>query len=241
MRWLLLFLLCCHFMTLANVEIRMGLHNFPPYSVMTDNDVCGGEAIDLTREILETADIKVVAVCATAARLYKMLGTGEIDLTINIKQTKALPANIRFIEPPYTQLSLVLLSNDTPAGALNSVEKPTIAAIRGFDYSGQRQRLSAQGYQFVDLPDSIDAIEMFIKGRSNALLTYEAPFTFFMAQRFLPVATTYNRQLLDSINTYYAVSEQSLHKTYIHQALSGYAAAKQLRYFTPPPVSPMTH
>ena len=237
MRWLLLLLLCCHFAAFAHVEIRMGLHNFPPYSVMTDNSVCGGEAVDLTREILETADIKVVAVCATAARLYKMLGTGEIDLTINIKQTKALPANVSFIEPPYTQLSLVLLSNATPSGALNSVEKPTIAAIRGFDYSGQRQRLSAQGYQFVDLPDSIDAIEMFIKGRSNALLTYEAPFNFFMAQRYLPLAAIYNRQLLDSINAYFAVSDLSLHKTYIQQALSAYAATEQLRYFTPPPGS----
>jgi polar amino acid transport system substrate-binding protein len=208
---------------------------------MTDNGVCFGEAVDLTREILETADIKVIAVCAPAARLYRMLGNGEIDLTINIKQTKALPANVSFIEPPYTQLSLVLLSHVTAAVALNSVEKPTIAAIRGFDYSGQRQRLSAQGYQFVDLPDSIDAVEMFIKGRSNALLTYEAPFNFFMTQRYLPIATIYDRQLLDTLNTYYAISNTSLHKTYIQQALTAYAASEQLRYFTPPPISSTTH
>jgi len=240
MRWLSLLLLCCHVAAFANVEIRMGLHNFPPYAVMTDNGVCGGDAVDLTRKILETSDIKVVAVCASPARLYKMLGTGEIDLTINIKQTKALPANISFIEPPYTQLSLVLLSNVTPTGALNSEEQPTIAAIRGFDYSGQRQQLSVRGYQFVDLPDSIDAIEMFIKGRSNALLTYEAPFNFFMKQGDFPKATIYHRQQLDRINTYFAISDQSLHKTYIHHAMSAYAASEQLRYFTPPPVNLVT-
>src|SRR5690606_21589824 len=124
-----------------------GVHNFPPYFVMTDNDNCGGEAVELSRSLLQNDDITLTTVCATPARLYKMLQSGEVDLTINIKHTRALPDNVSFVATPYVQLSLVLLTH----GAAVAREKlPTIAAIRGFDYHGQRQVLVDKGYSFID-------------------------------------------------------------------------------------------
>ena len=213
----------------AGNEIRLGVHNFPPYFVTSGSGHCGGEAVELTRSILQTEAITVRTVRATPARLYKMLQSGEVDLTINIKQTQALPADVSFVAPPYVQLSLVLL---THGAAVAREKQPTIAAIRGFDYHGQRQLLSESGYSFIDLPDSISAVEMFVKGRSSALLTYEAPFNYYLQQQALPFASHYQRRLLDTIDAYYVVSGRSEHLTYISTTLNRYANTEQLSYFS---------
>lgn len=228
MRVLLLLMLSLKFPAHAGTEIRLGVHNFPPYFVVVDNEHCGGEAVEFSRNLLQNSDIKLTTVCATPARLYKMLQNGEVDLTINIKQTKALPDNVSFVATPYAQLSLVLL---THGAAVARENHPTIAAIRGFDYHGQRQVLGDKGYSFIDLPDSISAVEMFIKGRSSALLTYEAPFNYYLQQHNLAFEKHYQCQLLEHIDAYYVVSGQSAHKAYIQQQLSQYAAEKQLSYF----------
>ena len=227
MRFALCFLLLI-FGTAVGGEIRLGVHNFPPYFVMTDNEHCGGEAVELSRNLLQNSDIKLTTVCATPARLYKMLQSGEVDLTINIKHTKALPDNVSFVATPFVQLSLVLL---THGAAVAREQHPTIAAIRGFDYHGQRQVLGDKGYSFIDLPDSISAVEMFIKGRSSALLTYEAPFNHYLQQHDLPFAAHYQCQLLEHIDAYFVVSEQSAHKTYISEKLTQHANSEQLSYF----------
>jgi polar amino acid transport system substrate-binding protein len=228
MRVLLFLLLSLNSPAGVGNEIRLGVHNFPPYFVMTDNDNCGGEAVELTRSLLQNDDITLTTVCATPARLYKMLKSGEVDLTINIKHTRALPDNVSFVATPYVQLSLVLLTH----GAAVAREKlPTIAAIRGFDYHGQRQLLADKGYGFIDLPDSISAVEMFIKGRSSALLTYEAPFNHYLQQHGLPFAVHYKCQLLEHIDAFFVVSEQSAHKAYIDEKLSQHADKEQLSYF----------
>jgi len=230
MRFLVLVLFAVS--AVANIsadEIRLGVHNFPPYFVSTGNGHCGGEAVELTRSILQTDTLTVRTVCATPARLYKMLQSGEVDLTINIKQTQALPADVSFVAPPYVQLSLVLL---THGAAVAREKQPTIAAIRGFDYHGQRQQLSKSGYSFIDLPDSISAVEMFVKGRSSALLTYEAPFNYYLQQQALPFASHYQRRLLDTIDAYYVVSGRSEHLPYISTTLNRYANTEQLSYFS---------
>ncbi|WP_027672215.1 substrate-binding periplasmic protein [Rheinheimera baltica] len=212
-----------------SAELRFGVHNFPPYFVLNSPDDCSGEAVELTRRILESETVKVTAVCATPARLYKMLELGEVDATINIKHTKALPQNVSFVAPPYAQLSLVLL---THGAAVAREKRLTVAAIRGFDYHGQRQLLEEKGYSFIDLPDSISAVELFVKGRSSALLTYEAPFNYYLKQHGKPFATHYQRFALDAIDTYYVVSNLSPHKDYISNTLQRYALSKQLSYFS---------
>ncbi|KKO44860.1 hypothetical protein WG68_13600 [Arsukibacterium ikkense] len=227
MRTLLLLLLSLSVQANADFEIRLGVHNFPPYFVMTDNDNCGGEAVELTRNILQQGNIRLTTVCAPPARLYKMLQNGEVDLTINIKHTQALPANISFIQTPFAQLSLILLSNSSAAAP----DKPTIAAIRGFDYHGQREVMAAKGFSFIDLPDSISAVEMFVRDRSTALLTYQAPFDHYLQQHKLSFEKHYQYKVLEHIDAYYVISEQSPHKVYITETLNRYASSEQLSYF----------
>jgi hypothetical protein len=90
---------------------------------------------------------------------------GNSRLNYKYKQTKTLPNNVSFINPPYAQLSLVLLTYINQSTALTSLQQPT-------------------------------------------------------------------RQLLEHIDAYYVMSDQSPHKAYISTTLSDYAAAKQLHYFT---------
>lgn len=213
----------------ADMEIRFGVHHFPPYIVLDSTGNCDGQAVELTRTILQKDGVKVTLVCATAARLYKMLQSGEVDLTINIKHTKALPDDVSFVEPPYAQLTLVLL---THGAAVAREAHPTIAAIRGFDYHGQRALLSEQGYRFIDLPDSISAVELFVKGRSSALLTYDGPFNYYLQQQGLPFARHYQRQVLETIDTHYVISGQSQHQDYIRQTIQHYASANKLSYLS---------
>lgn len=225
---LILLLLLASFTTIAaDNEIRLGVHHFPPYFIRASDAICNGSAVDLTRDILQNKNIQVTTVCATPARLYKMLETGEIDLTINIKYTLALPENVSFIEPPYARMNLVLL---TQAVSVMREPQPTIAAIRSFDYHGQRQILQNQGYNFIDLPDSISAVEMFLKGRSSALITYEAPFNYYLQQHNLASTKHYKRQLLETINGHYVVSDHSPYKAYISETLQRYASDRQLSY-----------
>ena len=227
MRFVLTALLLIACQAVAQNQIIMGLHHFPPYSLMEDSNNCGGEAVVLTRKLLQNDNIQLSTVCATPARLYKMLQNGEVDLTINIKHTKALPQDVSFVTPPYVQLSLLLL---THGAAVARETLPTIAAIRSFDYHGQRQVLTEQGYSFIDLPDSISAVDMFVKGRSSALLTYDAPFDYYLQQHNLPFAKHYKCQVLEQLDAYFVVSEQSAHKAYIHEKLSQYATREQLSY-----------
>ena len=228
MRFVLCFLLVI-FGTAVGGEIRLGVHNFPPYITTDANGHCIGEAIEITRNILQNDKIKVSTVCASAARLYKMLQNGEVDLTINIKHTKALPRNVSFVEPPYAQLTLILV---THGAAVAREEHKTIAAIRGFDYHGQRPLLSEQGYRFIDLPDSLSAVELFVKRRTSALLTYEGPFIHYLQQNELPFAKHYQKQVLGTIDTHYVISAMSPHQDYIEKSLNHYATTNKLKYFT---------
>lgn len=212
-----------------SADIRLGVHNFPPFFVQHADGSCGGEAVELTRHILQSANITVEVNCASPARIYKMLQRGEIDLTINIKHTKALADAVQFVEPPYGQLSLVLL---THGAAVARDKKPTIAAIRGFDYHGQRQQLTDKGYTFIDMADSIGAVELFVKGRTNALITYEAPFNYYLQQQNLTFATHYQRFVLENLDTHYVISNASKHSALLRQAFEHYAQQHQQSYFS---------
>lgn len=212
-----------------SAEVRLGVHNFPPFFIVNADGSCGGEAVEQTRLILQSANLSLEVICATPARLYKMLQRGDIDFTINIKHTLALGEDVQFVEPPYGQLSLVLL---THGAAVAREKRPTIAAIRGFDYHGQRQQLIEKGYTFVDMSDSIGAVDLFVKGRTNALITYEAPFNYYLQQQNLAFAPHYQRFVLENLDTHYVISNASSRSALLRQALEQYATEQQQSYFS---------
>lgn len=216
-------------------EVRMGIHNFPPdFTASADGSQCGGEGFDKLSEILAKADLHVVPTCVTPARMYLLLEQGQIDFSINIKSTHALQSVTPplFAEPAYLELQLVLYSQTT-----QPLEPHTVAAIRGFDYQGERQRLRHMGFQFIDMPDAISAIEMFTKQRTNYLLTYEGPFKNYL-QQHSSLAVTWQRKAMQAIPAYVVISAKSAYQQQIADALAQYARENGCRLLKSCPPSP---
>ena len=146
----------------AEQKVTMGLVVFPPYSILEEQtNKCVGRFIEITKKILTDYSIQLGAVCAPPARLFRLLEKAEIDFTINIKSTVALPKNVDFVEPPFSTLQLDLYSHKQ-----NKLDN-SVAAIRGYSYHGFRAKLVDQHYKFFDLPNSISAIQLFLKKRSS--------------------------------------------------------------------------
>jgi polar amino acid transport system substrate-binding protein len=211
----------------APVVLKMGVHNFPPDIVVHADGSCGGPGLELSRSIFEAAGMQVEPVCIIPARMFKLLDSGDIDFSINIKSTRKLSRAHVAVAPPYSKLQLVLYSH------LDSSSAPrddSVAAIRAFDYQGQRQLLSQQGYLFVDLPDSVSASQFFLHQRSQHLLTYDGPFRAYLLAQQPDQLKTLQRKPITSIDTFYILSAQSPHQAAMQQAIRQFAKKHHCEY-----------
>lgn len=207
--------------------VRIGIHNFPPdFVVSKDGSSCGGTGFEYLRNLLQQAELTLEPVCVTPARMYLLLDQNDIDFSINIKSTKALVDVAHppvFAEPPYMMLQLVVYSHSRRA---NAVHDGSIAMIRGFDYQGERQQLSNAGLRPVDLPDAVSAIEMFLKGRTEHLITYDGPFKAYLAAQSMPSVEPVNklsRKTLQEIPTHVVIGAQSPFRAQLEQLLHSHA------------------
>ncbi|WP_051275561.1 substrate-binding periplasmic protein [Aestuariibacter salexigens] len=200
--------------------VTLGLLVFPP-EVVVDSETgkCLGEVIDISKLVLKNFNVDVV--CAPPARIYRLLEQGVVDLTINIKTTDALQDKVKFTNIPYRFLVTNLY------GHKDKQDAGSVSAIRGFDYNGTRGKLASDGYQFIDLPTSTDAIRMFARGRSEYLLSYESPVKFLLDE----FPEKYSVKTLQSVPTFYAVSNVSPHQEQLLQRLNSVADALSLDTF----------
>lgn len=226
--WLLFFLLLPSAAFAQPIVLRMGIHNFPPdFVVSADGKHCGGPGLELTRRIFADQQVKIEAVCVAPARMYLLLDSGAVDFSINIKSTKALTAQHEFISPAYSELQLVIYSHKASSAAPRD---NSVALIRGFDYQGQRAALLQRGYLMIDLPDSISASELFLHQRSQHLLTYDGPFRAYVQAKDATLFSQYERQALDSIDTFYVLSGRSLHLQLMRQTIMAYGKQHHCLY-----------
>lgn len=217
--------------------IRMGVHNFPPELYMQQHhgepERCGGPGVEQMAHILATAQLTLESVCVTPARMYLLLQNGEIDLSINIKSTKALQQNKQqpahlFANPAYMDLQLMLYSHNRRSQA---PDNDSVAAIRGFDYQGQRQLLTARGFSFMDVSDATNAIELFLHFRTEHLISYSAPFDSYLAEKahtMTPPAlnpATWQSSKLATVPAFYVISAKSPQRDLLLQTIENYAKA----------------
>ena len=209
-----------------NKTVSLGAVEFPPY-IYHDEETseCIGQVVDVTRTILGNKGFTLNTVCAPAIRIYKMLQSGDLDLTVNIKSTKLLQGYVEFVEPKYGELELIFVSHD------NRGFEKMISAIRGFDYHGERASLAQQGYDFQDTPGSIDAIKMFMRERTRHLITYKTPFEFYLKQNNLSLPAGSKIEVLKSMPTYYALSKQSANYNTIKAILSEHGRKNRIKRF----------
>jgi len=212
----------------ARPGLRMGIHNFPPdFVVSTDGKSCAGEGYLLAKKIFTQAGFDLTAICTTPARMYVLLEQGEVDFSINVKTTAAISKAHQFIEPAYMAMQLMLYSHPLSSTA---PQDKTVAAIRAFDYLGQRQQLIQQGYQLVDMPDSISAVQLFLHQRTQHLISYQGPFVAFSSTQATNVMSGLKQKKLAEIDAYFVVSAASAHRQQIIEIVQLYAKTHSCIY-----------
>jgi len=208
--------------------LRMGIHNFPPdFVVSTDGKSCSGEGYLLAQQVFAQAGFKLKAVCTTPARMYLLLDQGEVDFSINVKTTAAISKKHTFVEPAYMPMQLMLYSHSLSSTA---PQDKTVAAIRSFDYLGQRQQLLQQGYQLVDMPDSISAVQLFLHQRTQHLISYQGPFVAYADKQSTDVVTGLKQKKLAEIDAYFVVSAASADHQRIIEVLQDHAKVHSCSY-----------
>jgi polar amino acid transport system substrate-binding protein len=194
--------------------IVLGLTGFAPYSkIDEETGHCHGIGFDLTQSLLSSENFKIKPFCAAPARVYRSVSEGKVDFTVNIKSTSTLKGTVSFTRLPFDNLKLNLYSR------VENSNNKTVAAIRGYDYEGQRRRMEEQGFRFVDVPDADNATNLFLNARTSHLLSYENPYIHFLSQLDIETRTTYEQSIqtkyITSVPTHYAISKSSPH----HDAL----------------------
>ena len=206
--------------------MTLGILVFPPHSILDEvTNECVGRFVTITKKILAEYAINIDVVCAPPIRIYRLLENAKVDFTINIKSTKALPKGIVFVDTPFSTLRLDLYAHK------NAKSRRSVAAIRGFGYHGFRQRLTAQGYDFFELPTSISAIQLFLKKRTSHLISYRSPVDYYIQENKLNVKDDISVLPLVEVPTYYAISGQSPYLETLQAAFDDYASKHQLTFF----------
>jgi len=210
----------------AETELTMGVVVFPP-DVILDGKTkeCVGSNITLTRELLLEYGIKFHVVCAPPQRIIRLIQNGGIDFTISIKSVEAINKHVIYSDIPVRKIRLSLYTHN------ESNNSQTISAVRGFEYQGYRKKFSEQGLEFIDLPNIDSAIQVFLKGRSEAMISYESPVQNYMDTNNIARLDTYSITPLLEIDAYYSVAKRSPHRKELIQAFRGYAVKHKVQYF----------
>lgn len=199
--------------------VTLGIVVFPPL-VIKDSETgrCYGEVVEMSSQILKQFGYNIKIECIPPIRLFERVKKGEIDITVNVKGTAALDNHATFIDKPVTNLIILKVANRA------RLNEKSIAAIRGYDYVGERKRLIEEGYYFVDMPTSVDSIKLFLFDRTANLITYQRPFYYFLGDKPLSKETN-SITLRKNIPTFFAVSHQSKFNDELLQKLENYSQA----------------
>lgn len=204
----------------------MGVLLFPPYAMLDEEtSECIGQVIAITNKVLAEYGLNADAACSNPSHIYQLMADGDIDFTINIKQTSSLAKSTIFIDTPFRQLQLNMYSHNEWA------HRKDIAGIRGFTYQGQRANLTTNGYTFYDMPTSISAIQLFLKKQSAHLLSYASSIDYLVAEKQLDIDNTVQVNPILAVNSHYAISATSKHRFALQHAFNDYAKKHKVTYF----------
>jgi polar amino acid transport system substrate-binding protein len=155
-----------------NLTINVGLTVFPPLVQEDEAGNCTGATIDKIMSTFPPDKYQVNIYCSTPARVYRDLANSKIDLTVNVKSTKSMIDDVYFSEAPAVTLEVLLLSY--PENKVKS-----ISAIRQFSYGSTRETLEKQGLLILDQSNSKEAVTVFLRRGTDAIVTYRSPFYFY--------------------------------------------------------------
>ena len=195
--------------------LTFGLYPFPPDVTQSQDGECEGPAVAQLKKLFLFSEQPLKIMCVTPARLYKLFANGEVDMLLNIASTKALQGQSIIVKPQFHHINLAFATNKAMA------EQKTVSVIRGYNYEGQRDILEQQGYEFVELKNGVDALELFALGRVAHHIGYiqHKEMLDFHDTKHLTLAQIEFRSL-ERIPTYIHISKQSPHRDTINAYLT---------------------
>ncbi|WP_371196126.1 hypothetical protein [Glaciecola sp. SC05] len=198
------------------LSVKVGLIVFPPLIQQDNEGRCTGSAVDTIYRTFPASDYNIELYCATPARVYRDFEDGKIDITINVKSTVSLVDTVYFSENPIDVLEVVLYAKDLDTTS-------SVSAIHLFNYHGMREQLLLENYQIFDQPNGKEAITTFIRGGTDAVLSYRGPFEYYVEQildrsAFAREHLTFEEKSLLKVPTYFVVNKSSIYsKQFIDQ------------------------
>jgi polar amino acid transport system substrate-binding protein len=193
---------------IENQRLNIGLIVFPPYIQQDEKGNCFGPTIETIRSVLPAESYLLNIYCTTPARIYRDFENGKIDITINIKSTEGLSKDVYFSDKPARTLEIMLYSR-------KDREISTVSAIRQFNYDGVRQELENSGYKIIDQANSKEAVVTFLRGGTDALVSYKMPFDYYKNQLFKDASNfgfdaQYTEHQMLSVTTHFVVNKKNL-------------------------------
>lgn len=199
-------------------KISVGLIVFPPMVEKSNDGICSGNAIEQINSVLPETEYDLSIYCTTPARVYRDLASGKIDVTVNVKSTESLGENVYFSKEPLYILEVKLYT------AIDA-KASSVSAIRFFNYHGMRDKLLAENYQFQDHTNSKEAITVFIRGGSDALISYRTPFEYYLEQiqskqGLAKEGFEYETRDLVDVPTYFVINMSSRHAQHLLEVIN---------------------
>jgi polar amino acid transport system substrate-binding protein len=193
--------------SIERMRVNVGLTVFPPYVQQDTLGHCFGNIVDEVINMFPSEKYELSLYCSTPARVYRDLSNSAIDLTVNVKSTKRMAEHVYFSNAPAVNLEVLLLSY--PQRSVKSV-----AAIREFSYGDTRERLESQGVKIVEQSNSKEAVTVFLRGGTDAIVTYRSPFSYYYDEilqntSLLDQNIEFDEVSLGKVGAYFVVNQKS--------------------------------
>ncbi|WP_218109786.1 transporter substrate-binding domain-containing protein [Oligoflexus tunisiensis] len=159
-------------------SIKLGYVDFPPFTYKHKGEPAGLLINDAKRVMNKVGLRWASTELYPAARLFKMLKSGEVGMWLGIELH---PEHIAYTKHALAVLELnVWTLKDAKQPVVKTVEdlKPyRLALIGGYGYGGWGAtiRASGSGYRWIDLSDRQQAFKFLQRGRADILLDYKRP------------------------------------------------------------------
>ncbi|MGB1237493.1 MAG: substrate-binding periplasmic protein [Pseudomonadales bacterium] len=194
----------------ADVDVRVGYIEFPP---VFSTDLQGrpvGTLIDLTRRVLERAELSYSMHSYPTKRMIKYLIDGRVDLWVGLSTIPAFEGNTLVGDSEVEQITLQAFSlgNASPIKKREDLRGKNILILRGYSYGGWVSYIKnpANEISYTEVDTHAQGFKALRLKRAQFLLGYRGP-----AQKTLAKAPVYNlvAQTISAFSVRFVVSAKA--------------------------------
>ena len=114
----------------------------------------------------------------------------------------------------------------------DSQQPGSVAAIKGFDYNGLRVKLTELNYEFIDLPNTISAIQVFLKNKSDHLMAYSGPMDYYLDRNKISLTPDITYREFFTLDSHIALNKKSPKLDMLNRLFTKYAVDNKLTKFS---------